>query len=1098
MGISDLPDIDEDDWRDYQADQFTASTRPTADALAFEGFAAQSYAPIARAEQQYAQQPPPMDGLDGVASMQGPPSRPIMDGLSLRPMAYDGTDVSAPGADLFGADGVSPNPASQMGADLDRFAQQQRDSGFSRTPILGPIVTGGAEGLAKMAHGLGGSAEAFRQGDYGMAAGGAIQALGSYGDPLRGMAAEAGLPEKVPEYLLPPAMQPGARNVTPDTPVFGGLMNPRELAGLVPEALGPDPIASALIKGAGVASKLLPPVARQVDRIGGAVADVLGAGRQVDEAPLYAARPVGAPGRPLTDDVFYSRLGQSLDKLPARGSAEQMRKTLLAQGVKDEEMEWVGVNNILTDAQTRGIPVEREHLRTVFDSNQVQVREVVRGQGRLEGAGTEEEIRAVSDRLDTEASRLVDLHTEQRAINERGYPTDPVELQEVEARVSALDAEIAAQQQVVDDLTDEFDRVQGIEPGSWGAGPSPDEATMPRFPWHGVPDPSDPSYREFEFTVPPNPNSNIPLVKEGTHWPEPNVVAHARTIDRDLGNGQKALVILEAQSDIHQRGRRLGYQEPVSETEYAALSAEARALAEAGDEAGLEAWGKNDAYRQAIARDRRTEALQRRVEQSGFVDTPESLALRKELADSVKQADAAWETTRVMTKRLPFSKNWEELVMKRMLRQAAEDGYDYLMWSDAAFQGDVNNMGKRLLQVVYSPETRQLNVLGDDGQEGLWRNVFPENMSDYIGRPLTKELLSRPLTSGQSLHYANVLPGPVQSLGPGDRLDLLGDATEQYRTFYDQKLQQIADKLSKPYGGKTSINRPQLHFPDATTQGPLARDISINPHYIEITPEMREGFQTQGFPLFAKPDGGLPGRLLESPGFARNVISRGVAGGAYGGATGGVAGAAYGAATGEEDDSGVERAARVLEWAARGAVAGGALGAAGGSAGTVAGMQALASLTARGKFPVELFTTHPDTVFRTRTVLLAMAQDALAKGDSTIEPSPLVRGLTKLTNEMQIPRSQRQSIIDTGAPLDEDWFIPDDIQEVMDNIRVFSPQEIIDRLSPQMPPDTLKRTVQTMLADYFSTINFSGQRAGEGRADIAAARFGGAGRALRA
>ena len=50
MGISDLPDIDEDDWRSYQADQFTASARPAADALSFESFAAQSYAPIARAE----------------------------------------------------------------------------------------------------------------------------------------------------------------------------------------------------------------------------------------------------------------------------------------------------------------------------------------------------------------------------------------------------------------------------------------------------------------------------------------------------------------------------------------------------------------------------------------------------------------------------------------------------------------------------------------------------------------------------------------------------------------------------------------------------------------------------------------------------------------------------------------------------------------------------------------------------------------------------------------------------------------------------------------------------------------------------------------
>ncbi|MCK5089431.1 MAG: hypothetical protein KAQ88_05565, partial [Hyphomicrobiaceae bacterium] len=50
---------------------------------------------------------------------------------------------------------------------------------------------------------------------------------------------------------------------------------------------------------------------------------------------------------------------------------------------------------------------------------------------------------------------------------------------------------------------------------------------------------------------------------DGSHWEEPNVFAWIRVSTRIGANGEKILFIEELQSDIHQRGSRVGYREPI-------------------------------------------------------------------------------------------------------------------------------------------------------------------------------------------------------------------------------------------------------------------------------------------------------------------------------------------------------------------------------------------------------------------------------------------------------------------------------------------------------------------------------------------------------
>lgn len=53
---------------------------------------------------------------------------------------------------------------------------------------------------------------------------------------------------------------------------------------------------------------------------------------------------------------------------------------------------------------------------------------------------------------------------------------------------------------------------------------------------------------------------NAPQSYKSPHFSEPDYLMHARTIDKDLGDGANTRVLLEIQSDLHQAGRQDGYR----------------------------------------------------------------------------------------------------------------------------------------------------------------------------------------------------------------------------------------------------------------------------------------------------------------------------------------------------------------------------------------------------------------------------------------------------------------------------------------------------------------------------------------------------------
>lgn len=358
MGIFDLPDVNDDDWNAYQADSFRRLSQPQADALAFQqSIGAQVDDTFKRIMQLAAPQPqpnppqpaqpmPPVQQMsmpgggqgDGLFSGGGlfggggqpQPTQQQVDPASLSTMLSqypdeDGlpgtTGTTSPPADGLGGfpSGSSPRPQqplsqpigpqgppepgfwsgatpekpnifSWLGGEAQRGADALRATGATQVPVVGGLAGGTAQAAANAFNNLGGSVESLRQGNVPGALGGALQATVGENSPL-GWGKDIATELQAPKQIFP--------GIDPETPFLGGLNNPRELAGFLPQLIAPE---TALERGVmGAAGKVLGPVARRAG-----------------EAVRPAAERIGEVASPYVDSILGS-IGRGAEQQPAFG-----------------------------------------------------------------------------------------------------------------------------------------------------------------------------------------------------------------------------------------------------------------------------------------------------------------------------------------------------------------------------------------------------------------------------------------------------------------------------------------------------------------------------------------------------------------------------------------------------------------------------------------------------------------------------------------------------------------------------------------------------------------------------------------------------------
>ncbi len=188
----------------------------------------------------------------------------------------------------------------------------------------------------------------------------------------------------------------------------------------------------------------------------------------------------------------------------------------------------------------------------------------------------------------------------------------------------------------------------------------------------------------------------------------------------------------------------------------------------------------------------------------------------------------------------PFEKNWHELAMKRMLRYAAENGYDKVAWTKGEQQAERYGIGKVVDAIEVNPNKDGRNMFVHQTDGTMWEmsvdnegtidsdsNLFNgKNVMEVFGKEIGSKIMDA----------TSVLRLDGESLRVGG---------EGMKGFYDQMLPRFMDKYGKKWGVKTG----EVKLPNVQAEGNPSGTVATM-WAVDVTPEMRESVM-QGQPMFS-------------------------------------------------------------------------------------------------------------------------------------------------------------------------------------------------------------------------------------------------------
>ena len=199
------------------------------------------------------------------------------------------------------------------------------------------------------------------------------------------------------------------------------------------------------------------------------------------------------------------------------------------------------------------------------------------------------------------------------------------------------------------------------------------------------------NYRELVFKLPNSSYSNTAM---RGHWGEDaeGVLAHARLQDMTTSDGKKMLFIEEIQSDWHNAGQKHGYRKSGEKTD--------SQIRLESDEAYEKFYNSIEEMLKARDYDPHPAMIANLFygdeSAMSFISSPEMNLTKDELAYIKSEVDKEAERQKAIptAPRLfsapdaPFRDTYHEYVLKRLLRIAAEEGYDSIGWTTADMQSE--------------------------------------------------------------------------------------------------------------------------------------------------------------------------------------------------------------------------------------------------------------------------------------------------------------------------------------------------------------------------------------------------------------------------
>ncbi|MBR0428244.1 MAG: hypothetical protein IJK18_08625 [Clostridia bacterium] len=409
------------------------------------------------------------------------------------------------------------------------------------------------------------------------------------------------------------------------------------------------------------------------------------------------------------------------------------------------------------------------------------------------------------------------------------------------------------------------------------------------------------NYQEILYTLPYEQNGNdvknlqIANVNEynSPHWQEKNVLAHARTQDFEDTSGNKVLFIDEIQSDLHQEGRKKGY---INNEKIKSLNNLRQQLSKGRDEEAKIMDEQRQISTQMYQFERENEYVVDKIYEKIVDKTDEEIyeMLPTELQQRVNAFNASsreiylreeerkeWRknpkyeklytqyyelenkykdisnknleiqnqiseiNTYGISDIFPFKKNWHEFVLRRMINNAVEQGYDEVAWTTGRQQRERYNLSKVIDEIRYIKnyanndavennkpfeieiEARKTNIDDFDTDEVVFtRAIAPDELENYIGKDLATKIIN-----------SKENEGTISNLDE----EIRENGNSGMYLFYDQEIPSYLNKYLKKWNSK--VEEITLMDADGKTE---SKQMGF-----KITDEMRNSIKQNGQPLFS-------------------------------------------------------------------------------------------------------------------------------------------------------------------------------------------------------------------------------------------------------
>jgi len=394
--------------------------------------------------------------------------------------------------------------------------------------------------------------------------------------------------------------------------------------------------------------------------------------------------------------TFYSGLQRSIEeKMPERAGPLQVRN-IAYQYAKKDEIKWTGLDEFLDSK--KGQPVTKQEVLDHLRNNAVQVHEVMKGTDSKKvgydptqddwngmdedwyGSGDFPDIKLGTGdyrAVDAEGNNFVYIYQRNDGKWVFQHPNDAKDVFNTREEVDRFANSV-------------FNREEGFA----------------QYQDYSVP--GGKNYRELLLTLPEkgaiNTKENFAKAMRGEdpteqdyqspHWQEPNVIAHVRMQDFTDAQGKRVLFLEELQSDWHQQGRKEGY----------------RTLEK--DRIGKLPVGwvvKPEPTSIAGSRWQLFNETGEKVDDFPVFNHPDNLeGATKEAIARINMFNESGPPQG------PFSKSWHEMALRRMLRYAAENGYDKVAWTPGAWQ-----------------DARWEGADAEEGMKGFYDKMVPDYLNKY-------------------------------------------------------------------------------------------------------------------------------------------------------------------------------------------------------------------------------------------------------------------------------------------------------------------------------------------------------------------------------